>query len=269
MRLIPTRNSKDVGIFSANYIKNKINKFSPTADKKFILGLPTGSTPLNTYKELIKLYKNKEVSFENVVTFNMDEYVGLEPSHIQSYNYFMHENLFKHIDIQPKNINLLNGMAQDLKKECQRYEDKIKSYGQIDLFLGGVGQDGHIAFNEPTSSLASRTRMKTLTIKTREANSRFFANDIEQVPKNAITVGVGTLLESKQIMILITGYEKAMALKMAVEGSVNHLWTISALQLHPNSMIVCDKKATNELKVKTVNYFEHLEENTLKKLGLL
>lgn len=259
MRLIPLNNASDVGLWSARYIVNAINKFAPTTDNPFILGLPTGGTPLATYKRLIELHNLGEVSFEYVVTFNMDEYVGISPSHPESYHSFMFENFFDKINIRPENINLLDGLASDLEVECQRYEDKIKSYGKIHLFMGGVGIDGHIAFNEPASSLASRTRVKTLTPETRQANSRFFNNDIEQVPKLALTIGVGTLLDAQEVLILVSGQNKAYALHAAVEGSVNHLWTISALQLHPRSIIVCDAPSTLELKVKTLKYFNDLE----------
>ncbi|MGL5186732.1 MAG: glucosamine-6-phosphate deaminase, partial [Plesiomonas shigelloides] len=207
----------------------------------------------------IELHKAGEVSFANVVTFNMDEYVGLPEDHPESYHSFMHRNFFDHVDIKPENINLLDGNAADVHAECRRYEEKIKSYGKINLFMGGVGNDGHIAFNEPASSLASRTRIKTLTEDTRIANSRFFNGDMTQVPKYSLTVGVGTLLDSEEIMILVTGHAKALALQAAVEGCVNHLWTISALQLHPKSKIVCDEPSTMELKVKTVKYFRELE----------
>lgn len=266
MRLIPLENANEVGLWSARYIVNKINKFNPTEDHPFVLGLPTGGTPLNTYKQLIKLHKDGEVSFKHVVTFNMDEYVGLASDHPESYRSFMYENFFSHIDIQEKNINLLNGNTDDHEAECKRYEDKIKSYGRINLFMGGVGNDGHIAFNEPASSLSSRTRIKTLTEDTRIANSRFFNGDISQVPKYSLTIGVGTLLDSEEVMILITGHNKALALQAAVEGSVNHLWTVSALQLHAKSVIVCDKPSTQELKVKTVKYFSELEAENIKNL---
>ncbi|MFO6422239.1 glucosamine-6-phosphate deaminase [Motilimonas sp. KMU-193] len=266
MRLIPLDNAKDVGLWSARYIADRINKFAPTAERPFVLGCPTGGTPLNTYKRLIELNKAGEVSFEHVVTFNMDEYVGIAPDHPESYRSFMYNNFFNHINIQDKNINLLDGNAEDLEAECQRYEDKIKSYGQIHLFMGGVGNDGHIAFNEPASSLASRTRIKTLTPDTRIANSRFFDNDINQVPKLALTIGVGTLLDAKEVLILVTGHNKAQALEAAVEGSVNHLWTVSALQLHPKSIIACDEAATMELKVKTLKYFKELEAENVKHL---
>ena len=266
MRLIPLNNPSDVGLWSARYIVDAINKFAPTAERPFVLGLPTGGTPLTTYKRLIELYQAGEVSFANVVTFNMDEYVGLEPSHPESYYSFMHNNFFNHVDIQPQNINLLDGLAEDLEAECLRYEEKIKSYGKINLFMGGIGLDGHIAFNEPTSSLASRTRIKTLTPETRIANSRFFNNDVNQVPKLALTIGVATLLDAAEILILATGNDKALAVEAAVEGSVNHLWTISALQLHPKAIIVCDSDSTMELKVKTLKYFTELESDNIDNL---
>lgn len=266
MRLIPLHDAKDVGLWSARYIADRINKFQPTAERPFVLGLPTGGTPLATYKRLIELYKAGEVSFRHVVTFNMDEYIGIPADHPESYRSFMYSNFFNHVDIQEENINLLNGNTTDHDAECERYEAKIKSYGQIHLFMGGVGNDGHIAFNEPASSLSSRTRIKTLTEETRMANSRFFEGDLNQVPKYALTIGVGTLLDAKEIMILVTGHGKAQALEAAVEGSVNHLWTVSALQLHPKSLIVCDEPSTQELKVKTVKYFQELEAENIKHL---
>lgn len=259
MRLIPLRNDEQVAKWSARHIVDRINQFNPTAERPFVLGLPTGGTPLKTYKELIRLYQAGEVSFKHVVTFNMDEYVGLPKEHPESYHSFMHNNFFNHIDIPKENINILNGNTDDHDAECRRYEEKIKSYGKIHLFMGGVGVDGHIAFNEPASSLASRTRIKTLTEDTLIANSRFFNNDVSQVPKYALTVGVGTLLDAEEVMILVTGYNKALALQACVEGAVNHLWTISCLQMHRHSIVVCDEPATQELKVKTVKYFTELE----------
>lgn len=249
--------------WAAYRIAGKIISKKPTAKKPFVLGLPTGSTPLGTYKELIKLYKAGTVSFKNVITFNMDEYVGLNKSHNQSYHYFMKENFFKHIDIQKKNINILNGMAKDLVKECENYEKKIKSSGGIDLFLGGIGEDGHIAFNEPGSSFASRTRKKALTQETRMINSRFFDYDISQVPKHALTIGVGTFMDSKEAIVLVSGHKKCHALKMVVEEGINHMWTASALQNHPKGFIVCDEDATLDLKVRTAKYFKDIEQGAL------
>ncbi|CAM3553699.1 Glucosamine-6-phosphate deaminase [Vibrio aerogenes CECT 7868] len=259
MRLLPLKNPRQTGLWAAHYIANKINNFQPTAERPFVLGLPTGSTPLPTYHALIELYQQGKVSFQHVITFNMDEYVGIPATHPQSYHFFMFENFFRHVDIPAKNINILDGTAADLEAECAAYEEKIKTSGGIHLFLGGVGSDGHIAFNEPASSLSSRTRIKTLTQETRIANARFFDNDISLVPELALTVGVGTLLDAKEILILATGVNKANAVQAGVEGCVNHLWTVSALQLHPRSIMICDESATLELKVKTLRYFQQLE----------
>lgn len=264
MRLIPLKHSQEIGAWAADYIVKKINKFNPTADRPFVLGLPTGSSPLVMYQQLIKRYQAGLISFKHVVTFNMDEYVGIAEDHPQSYHSFMYANFFNHIDINKNNINILNGNAADVIKECEQYEEKIKAYGKIDLFIGGVGQDGHIAFNEPGSSLCSRTRIKTLTEDTRIANSRFFDNDINQVPEYALTIGVGTLMDAKEVMLLISGHNKALALQQAVEGAVNHLWTVSALQMHAKSLIVCDEPSTDELKVKTLKYFKQLEAKNLE-----
>ncbi|QIA64278.1 glucosamine-6-phosphate deaminase [Vibrio astriarenae] len=266
MRLIPLQNAEQVGKWAARHIADKINKFNPTADKPFVLGLPTGGTPLSTYKELISLYNAGYVSFKHVVTFNMDEYVGIDPNHPESYRSFMYNNFFNHVDIQEENINLLDGLADDIDAHCAAYEEKIKSYGKINLFMGGVGIDGHIAFNEPGSSLQSRTRIKTLTEDTRIANSRFFDNDINQVPKFALTIGVATLLDAQEVMILSLGHNKAQALQMAIEGSINHMWTVTALQMHPKAIIVADEAAQQELKVKTVKYFSELEAENIKGL---
>jgi len=266
MRLIPLNTPAEVGKWAARHIVQRINAFKPTADRPFVLGLPTGGTPLEAYKHLVAMHKAGQVSFENVVTFNMDEYVGLPQEHPESYHTFMHRNLFDHVDIKKENINLLNGNAPDVDEECRQYEAKIKSYGKINLFMGGVGNDGHIAFNEPASSLASRTRIKTLTHDTRIANSRFFDNDVSQVPKFALTVGVGTLLDAEEVMILVIGHAKAQALAAAVEGNINHMWTISCLQLHAKAVVVCDEPSTMELKVKTVKYFTELEAENVKGL---
>lgn len=266
MRLIPLKTTAEVGKWAARHIVNRINAFNPTADRPFVLGLPTGGTPLEAYKHLIGMHKAGQVSFKNVVTFNMDEYVGLPQEHPESYHTFMYHNFFDHVDIPQGNINLLNGNAPDIDAECRQYEEKIKSYGKIHLFMGGVGNDGHIAFNEPASSLSSRTRIKTLTEETRIANSRFFGGDATQVPKYALTVGVGTLLDAEEVMILVTGHAKAQALQAAVEGNINHMWTISCLQLHAKAVMVCDEPSTMELKVKTVKYFRELEAENMKNL---
>ncbi len=259
MRLIIQPNAASASDWVAQYIVKQINEFSPTADRPFVLGLPTGSTPLGSYDKLIDLHRQGQVSFRHVVTFNMDEYVGIPQDHPQSYHTFMWDNFFSHIDILPENVHILDGNASDLLCECKEYEAKMQSYGGIHLFLGGVGVDGHIAFNEPGSSLQSRTRIKTLTQDTVIANSRFFENDLNKVPRHALTVGVGTILDSKEVLIIATGHNKARALQQAVEGAVNHLWTVTALQLHPKGLIVCDEAATAELKVGTYRYFKEIE----------
>lgn len=255
--------------WTANYIAAKINKAAPTAENPFKLGLPTGSSPLQTYQALIKLYETGAVSFEHVITFNMDEYIGLPEDHPQSYHTFMWNNLFRHIDIKKENVHILNGMAKDPEAECAAYEKAIADAGGIDLFLGGIGPDGHIAFNEPGSSLSSRTRVKTLTTDTVIANSRFFDNDVNKVPKTALTVGVGTVLDAKEVLILVNGHHKARALFHAVEGAITQMWTISALQLHPKGIIVCDYDACVELKVGTYKYFLDIEHDNLSPDSLL
>lgn len=261
MRLIIEHDAEAVGRWAANHIASRIN--AHRGPQPFVLGLPTGSTPLPTYRALVELCKAGKVSFANVVTFNMDEYVGLPEEHPESYHSFMWNNFFSHIDIKPENVNILNGNAADLEAECALYEQKIAAAGGIDLFMGGVGEDGHLAFNEPFSSLSSRTRVKTLTQDTIIVNSRFFDNDVTKVPKLALTVGVGTVLSSREVMVLATGHKKARALQQAVEGAVTHAWTITALQNHPKGIIVCDEAATVELKVGTYNYFKDIEKNNL------
>lgn len=263
MRLVIQPDYENLARWTASYIARKIELFKPTAEKPFVLGLPTGSSPLGVYNELISLYKLGKVSFKNVVTFNMDEYVGLAPDHPQSYHFFMWENLFSHVDIKRENVNILNGMAEDIKAECQRYEDKIAAMGGIDLFLGGIGIDGHIAFNEPGSSLTGRTRDKELNLDTRIANSRFFGNDIDRVPRLALTVGVGTVMDSREVLIIVNGHNKARALHHVVEGSISQMWTASAIQMHQRAMVVCDEAATYELKVGTFKHFLDIEKENL------
>lgn len=269
MRLIIQPDYTNVSKWAANYIAKRIIQFKPTQKKPFVLGLPTGSSPIGMYKELVKLYKKGTVSFKNVVTFNMDEYVGIPEEHPESYHAFMWNNFFNHVDILKKNVNILNGNARNLEKECDNYEKKIKKYRGINLFIGGIGPDGHIAFNEPGSSLSSLTRVKTLTQDTIIANSRFFNNDISKVPKTALTVGVKTVLDSEEVLIIITGHNKARALKKVVEEGVNHMWTVSSLQTHPKGIIVCDDSATWEINVGTAAYFKDIEANNIDPKTLL
>ncbi|KAF0322810.1 glucosamine-6-phosphate isomerase [Colletotrichum asianum] len=265
MRLIIRPDSRSASAHVAHYILDRIRTFDPTPEKPFVLGLPTGSSPIQIYEVLVTEYKARRISFENVITFNMDEYVGLPQSHPESYHSFMFRHFFSHVDIKPENVHILNGNAPDLDAECAAYEDKIKAAGGIDLFLGGVGPDGHIAFNEPGSSLASRTRVKTLAMDTIRANARFFGGDLQKVPQMALTVGVQTVMEAREVVIIVNGASKSIALQKAIEGGVNHMWTLSCLQLHPYSMIVADEDATLELQVKTVKYFKSIEKVGLGK----
>jgi len=258
MRLIIKPDYDEISRWTAAHIAERINS-TAKENKPFVLGLPTGSSPLGTYKELIALYKQGRLSFANVITFNMDEYAGLPEDHEQSYHRFMRDNFFSHIDIKKNNTHLLNGMAEDPVKECDAYEEAITASGGIDLFLGGAGADGHIAFNEPGSSLSSRTRVKTLTTDTRAVNARFFGGDPQKVPATALTVGVGTVMDAREVVIIVSGHNKARALRQAVEGGVSHMCTLSCLQMHPRAIIVCDEAAIGELKVNTVRYFRGIE----------
>ncbi|XP_023344340.1 glucosamine-6-phosphate isomerase isoform X1 [Eurytemora carolleeae] len=278
MKLIIRDTKDDVAEWAAKYIIKRINEFAPGPTRYFVLGLPTGGTPLPMYSNLARAHKAGKVSFKYVKTFNMDEYVGIPEDHPESYHRYMFDNFFKHIDISPDNVNILNGNAPNLKKECEDYEAKIKEAGGIELFVGGIGPDGHIAFNEPGSSLVSRTRVKTLAQDTILANARFFGGDINAVPKQALTVGVGTVMEAQEVLVLITGANKSYALYKAIEEGVSHMWTVSAFQQHGNTLMVCDEDATLELRVRTVKYFkdmwsvhqslnEDLSEKAMKKLS--
>ncbi len=259
MRVIIRDSKKEASIWAAHYIANAIKAKAEVTDAPFVLGLPTGSTPMDTYAELAKMCEAGEVSFKNVITFNMDEYVGIPEKHPESYHSFMYRNLFDKIDIPAGNIHILNGNAPDLDAECAAYEKAIEKAGGFDLFLGGVGEDGHIAFNEPFSSLESRTRVITLTPQTREVNSRFFDNDPEQVPAQALSVGVATVMGAKEVVVLAFGSKKAHAVKDAVEGPISHYCTLSAMQMHPAGIIACDDPAAGELKVNSYRYFKATE----------
>jgi glucosamine-6-phosphate deaminase len=259
MRLIILKDYDAASRWAAAYMAGRINAHDGPENRPFALGLPTGASPLGIYRELIRLNREGKVSFAKVATFNMDEYVGLAEDHPQSYHRFMNDHFFDHIDIDKKNTHILNGMAPDLNAECAAYEAAIADHGGIDLFLGGMGSDGHIAFNEPGSSLHSRTRIKTLTTETRNANARFFGGDPAKVPATALTVGVGTVMDAGEVLILVSGFQKARALRAVVEGGVNHIWTLSCLQTHPKAIIVCDEDATDELQVRTVRYFKDIE----------
>ncbi|KAJ1027338.1 hypothetical protein NDA18_003347 [Ustilago nuda] len=231
MRYIIRDDKAAVGKYVVEYVAKRINTYFEHSDRPFVLGCPTGSSPLDTYKTLIQIHREGRLSFKNVITFNMDEY----------------------------NVHILDGNAPDLVAECNDYEAKIQAVGGIDLFLAGVGSDGHIAFNEPGSSLASRTRIKTLAYDTVLDNSRFFDNDPLKVPRMALTVGVQTVMDASEILVIIVGQHKAHALAKCVEEGVNHMNTVSYIQLHPNALLVSDEDATSKLRVRTVRYFKGIE----------
>jgi glucosamine-6-phosphate deaminase len=263
MRLIIRDDYEAASLWASDYIISRVNAFAAggagAGGRPFVLGLPTGSSPLGIYRNLVAAYRAGRVSFRDTVTFNMDEYVGLPSGHPQSYHRFMKENFFDHVDVPADNIHILDGMAADLEAECRSYEAAIKKAGGVELFLGGTGADGHIAFNEPGSSLGSRTRQKTLTEGTRQANARFFGGAVDKVPKSALTVGVGTVMDAREVLIIVSGRGKAEALRGAVEGGVTHMLTLSCLQMHPKAIIVCDEDAASELRLSTVRYFKEIE----------
>ena len=218
-----------------------------------VLGMATGSTPLGLYQELVRLHREEHVDFSRVTTFNLDEYVGLSVNHPQSYHYFMHENFFRHVNIQPQNINIPSGTTSNYQAFCEWYEERINACGGIDLQILGIGSDGHIAFNEPTSSLTSRTRLKTLAKSTIDDNARFF-DQREDVPVYAITMGVGTILEAQQLLLLASGNSKAGAIARAIEGPVTSMVTASAIQMHSDVTVVVDEDAARELQMRS--YYE-------------
>ena len=235
----------DASQYLADYIINKINNFKPTPSTPFVLGLPTGSSPEGIYARIIQAYKDGRVSFKNVVTFNMDEYLGLAPSNEQSYHYFMYDKLFNHIDIPKENINILNGLTKNVEQECADYEAKIKKYGKIHLFLGGLGPEGHLAFNEAGSTRDSKTREVELVESTIKANCRFFNNDLNKVPKSALSVGISTILDnSDEIALIVLGENKKFALDKTINGRKNDpQYPSSYLQDHAKVLIVCDNAA--------------------------
>lgn len=242
MKQVTFSSSDDACDYLATYIINKINSFKPTASKPFVLGLPTGSSPEGIYAKLIEAYKAGQITFKNVVTFNMDEYLGLPPTNDQSYHYFMYNKLFNHIDIPKKNINILNGLTNDVEKECRDYENKIKKYGRIHLFLGGLGPEGHLAFNEAGSTRTCKTRKVGLVESTIKANSRFFDNDEAKVPRAALSVGISTIIDnSDEIALIVLGASKTFALDKTINGKkCDERYPSSYLQDHNRVMIVCD-----------------------------
>ncbi|MFQ5631556.1 MAG: glucosamine-6-phosphate deaminase, partial [bacterium] len=214
-----------------------------------VLGFATGSTPLGLYGELIRVHRHEGLDFSKVTTFNLDEYVGLPPEHSQSYHYFMRENLFKHINVDPRFVHIPMGMAVDIEGHCIWYEKQIEKAGGIDLQSLGIGANGHIAFNEPGSSLGSRTRIKTLTGTTREANARFF-KDPKEVPTQAITMGVGTIMDAKTLLLIATGEAKAHAIQATCEGPITARWPATIVQMHRLATVIVDKTAASKLTLQ-------------------
>jgi glucosamine-6-phosphate deaminase len=241
MLVIVKKNYDEISKEAAQIVADRLRK-----KPNLVLGLATGSTPIGLYKELIRMHKKEGLDFSKVTTFNLDEYVGLLPTHKQSYAYFMYKNLFTHINIPQHAIHIPDGMAHDIDGYCDWYEQEIQRVGGIDLQILGVGANGHIAFNEPGSSLGSRTRVKTLTDDTIKNNARFFRNKNE-VPKYALTMGVGTIMDSKELVLMANGKVKADAIKAAVEGPLTGQCPASVIQLHKKTFVIVDKEASAKL----------------------
>lgn len=239
MRVIITVDYDEMSKRAAEIVKKQI-KEKPNS----VLGLATGSTPLGMYKYLIEMYKKGEIDFSNVVTFNLDEYVGLSPDHPQSYHYFMYENFFNHVNIKKENIHIPNGVAEDLEEECERYEKEIEKAGGIDLQILGIGVNGHIGFNEPDESIDTKTHVVTLTEDTINANKRFFKN-ADEVPRKAITMGLGSIMKARKIVLLASGKSKARAIKETIKGKLTTKVPATVLALHPGVTIIIDKEAAS------------------------
>ncbi|MDY6952993.1 MAG: glucosamine-6-phosphate deaminase [Thermodesulfobacteriota bacterium] len=227
--------------------------------KRLVLGLASGSTPLRLFRKMVAGFTAGEVDFSSVYTFNLDEYVGLKPDHPQSYHCFMRTNLFDHVNLNKDNVHFLRGVPEDIGRHCEDYEQQIREVGGIDLQILGIGRNGHIGFNEPTSSLASRTRMVMLTQATIRDNERFFPNK-EDVPRRALTMGVGTILEAEEILLLATGSRKALALTAMIEGPVTAMCPASALQMHPRVTVLCDEAAA--IGFQCAEYYRQANDNT-------
>jgi len=256
MEVIIKKNYDEMSKEAAKVVKKRILK-----KLNLVLGLATGSTPLGLYQELVRMHKEEDLSFKKVKTFNLDEYYGLDPDHPQSYRYFMNANLFSQIDIDLANTHVPDGLAKDIGKYCLEYEEEIEKCGGIDLQVLGIGSDGHIGFNEPGSSLGSRTRIKTLNEQTVADNSRFFKN-IDEVPKYAITMGVGTIIDAKEIILLASGKNKSRVVAQAIEGPVTSQITASMLQVHPKVMVILDEDAASLLKKR--DYYKFVVESVEK-----
>lgn len=255
MRLLTTQ--QDLGNWAANYICQKIHAFEPSSQKPFVLGLPTGGTVEGMYAHLCQLHQQGQLDFSHICTFNMDEYAGLSAENPHSYHFYMKHHLFDGINLPPSQRHILNGQAADLQAECAAYEQAIAAVGGIHLFLGGVGRNGHIAFNEPGSSFSSRTRPVTLEENTRQANARFFDGDVSQVPTHALSVGIGTVLDAKEILFLASGEAKAQAVARLALGGITPNWPITALKTHANATLLVDRAAASALPEALQTQIQH------------
>ncbi len=241
MRVIVVDNYEEMSKKAAVMVASQIH-----LDPKSILGLATGSTPIGMYKALIDMYKNDELDFSEVTSFNLDEYYGLEPSNNQSYAYFMNENLFKHINIDRSKVYIPNGLAKDVEKECHEYDFLIDSMGGIDIQILGIGSNGHIGFNEPDINFEARTHLVELDEQTIKDNARFF-DSIEAVPTKAISMGIKTIMQSKKIVLLASGANKAEAIRKTIEGKITSDLPASILQIHKDVVFILDKEAASAL----------------------
>jgi glucosamine-6-phosphate deaminase len=218
--------------------------------KDLVLGLATGKTPIGVYEGLIRLYREREMDFSEVSAFSLDEYLGLQEDHPQSFAFYMQQNFFQHINIKKENIFRLDGLPEDIKAHCHEYEKKIRMAGGIDIQILGLGRNGHIGFNEPSSSLSSKTRVKTLTQETIAANTPFFL-DKKQIPRYCLTMGIGTIMESRMVLLLASGQEKSQAIRQSIEGPITANIPASILQLHAQAKIIIDEEAAGQLERKS------------------
>ena len=256
MLLVLKSTDDELGREAARIVANAVRR-----NPALRLGLATGSTTLGMYNELARLHKQDALDFSRVVTFNLDEYLGLPPKHTQSFHHFMHQNFFSHVNIGPANIHIPDGaIAGNYDQYCCSYEQAILDAGGIDLQILGIGRNGHIGFNEPTSSLGSRTRLKVLSKDTIDDNRKFFGPG-EKIPECAITMGIGTILEAKRILLLASGSSKTTAIANAIEGPLTASVTASALQLHPDVTFIVDQEAGSQLKQK--DYYRRVLEMTI------
>jgi len=242
MEIVITSSPDEVARLAADAVQRLVE-----STERPVLGLATGSSPLPTYRELIQRHRNRQLTFERTRAFLLDEYVGLPPGHPEAYRTFVEREFAEHVDLPKDALFGPDGGSHDLAHELVDYERQISSAGGIDLQLLGIGRDGHIGFNEPASSLGSRTRLKTLTDSTRADNARFFAGDVDAVPRHVVTQGIGTILEAGHLLLLATGAQKAAPIALAIEGPITAMVPASALQLHPHATVIIDEPAAQSL----------------------